>query len=290
MLIGVLDRVAGEVPQRLSEPVRIGVQRPVGDRPELEPAIRGQAHAVPDVRDERAHVDLLGAQEVGPLGLGEHQQVVDEPRDPRDLGQHQPLDAIQLGARRVLLGGEHLELPADDRERRAQLVRSVGDERALAGERLGETVEHPVERLGQDPDLVAAVVRDLHPRPQIAGIDAGRRPAPSAAAAPTPGRPARYDANSASNSTTAPASTNARATPFCARSTTCQRLRRARDDRDTLPTSARSLEDPHLPDVRHLRGRVAEVRDQQLALLAFSICCSASLSPSSGAPPPNSSG
>ena len=54
MLIGVLDRIAGEVPQRLSEPIRVGVQGAAGDRPELEFAIRSQAHAVPDVRDERA--------------------------------------------------------------------------------------------------------------------------------------------------------------------------------------------------------------------------------------------
>ena len=61
---------------------------------------------------------------------------------------------------------EQLGVAADRRQRRAQLVRGVGDERAqpvlgrlAAGERLLEPVEHPVERDPEPADLGAAVGR-----------------------------------------------------------------------------------------------------------------------------------
>ena len=75
-------------------------------------------------------------QELLLFGLGEQQQVVDQAGDSGDLGLHEALDAPHLLDRGVLLGAEHLELAADHRQRGAQLVRGVGDERALAGERL----------------------------------------------------------------------------------------------------------------------------------------------------------
>ena len=53
-----------------------------------------------------------------------------------------------------LLAGEHLELTAHDRQRRAQLVRSVGDEPALSVEGVLEAVEHAVDRVGEDAHLV----------------------------------------------------------------------------------------------------------------------------------------
>ena len=68
------------------------------------------------------HVDHLGAQEIGLLGLREQQQIVDEPADPRDLGLHESLDAADLLLGGVVLRGQHLELAADHGQRRAQLV------------------------------------------------------------------------------------------------------------------------------------------------------------------------
>ena len=70
------------------------------------------------------------------------------------------------------LGGEHFELAADHRQRRAQLVRGVGDERALARERLGEAVEHVVEGVGEHPHLVALRPGVVDARVQVAGVDA----------------------------------------------------------------------------------------------------------------------
>ena len=69
------------------------------------------------------------------------------------------------------LGGEHLELAADHGQRRAQLVRCVGHERALAGERFGEPVEHVVEGVGEHSHLVAAAAHLVDARVQLARVD-----------------------------------------------------------------------------------------------------------------------
>jgi hypothetical protein len=53
-------------------------------------------------------------------------------------------------------------------------MRGVGYELALAGERLREPVEHVVERLREDADLVPAALRRGHAWLQIASVDTGR--------------------------------------------------------------------------------------------------------------------
>ena len=67
--------------------------------------------------------------------------------------------------------GQELELAADHRQRRAQLVRRVGDERRLAIEGVLHAVEHVIERLGQHAHLVLAIA-DLHPRRELPAVDA----------------------------------------------------------------------------------------------------------------------
>ena len=52
-------------------------------------------------------------------------------------------------------GQGQLELGAEDRQRRAQLVAGVGDEGALVLQRVAEPVEHLVQRLPEPRDLVA---------------------------------------------------------------------------------------------------------------------------------------
>ena len=71
---------------------------------------------------------------------------------------------------RIFLHGQDLELAAEDRQRRPQLVRGVGQERGLPSERLLQRVEHLVERPGQDADLVVAAA-ELHPRTEVALLD-----------------------------------------------------------------------------------------------------------------------
>ena len=135
------------------------------------------------VGQERPQLDDRRAQEPVLARLGEQQQVLDEPAHALDLDRRR---ASRRGAprpRRAGRQGEHLELAADDRQRRAQLVRGVGDERRLAVERVLEAVEHVVEGVGQHADLVVAG-GDLHARAEVAARRRARRRAPCAAAAP----------------------------------------------------------------------------------------------------------
>ena len=110
------------------------------------------------------------AQEAGLVGVGEQEQILDQPLHAIDLGARDPLHAPDLVGVRILLHGQDLELAAEDRQRRPQLVRGVGQERVLPSERLLQRVEHLVERPGQDADLVVAAA-ELHPRTEVALLD-----------------------------------------------------------------------------------------------------------------------
>ena len=70
------------------------------------------------------------------------------------------------------LGGEQLELAADHGQGRAQLVRGIGDERALARERIRQAVEHVVEGVGEHVHLIALTAVVMDPRVQVAGVHA----------------------------------------------------------------------------------------------------------------------
>ena len=133
------------------------------------------------------------------------------------------------------------------------------------------------------------VTRDLHAWIEVSGVDARRHLRHPPQRRRDPGA-RRYDANSASNSTTAPARTNARATPCWARSTSVSGSP-APDDDLHVADEGSLLEDARASDVRYLRGRVSEVRHPAAWPLRRSRSpCSASVSPSSGAPPPRQLG
>ena len=97
------------------------------------------------------------------LGVGarEQQQVADQPAHPPRRAQRR---LGRLGLLALELLGQQLEVREHAGQRRAQLVRGVGDELALAVEhRLGvaarrvERPEHPLERAGQLGDLVVGL-------------------------------------------------------------------------------------------------------------------------------------
>ena len=172
----VLDRIAHEVADRLREAVGIAVQLATGRARELEaPVGRDPVRLVEPVEPWRDR-DRLLPQPATLLGLREQQQVLDEPLHALDLDPYEALDPLHVARLDVRLAGEHLELAADDRQRRAQLVRSVGDEVTLAVERALEPVEHVVERVGERPDLVARA-RPRRSGREVAGVDLARREA-----------------------------------------------------------------------------------------------------------------
>ena len=134
----------------------------VGDRLELA---RG-------LRDHAGHVDGLVAGDAARVGAREQEQVGDQPAHP-PRGAQGGRGGLALLALEHLL--QQLEVGQHGGQRRAQLVRRVGDELALArqrrlglGARLVERVEHPVQRAGELGDLVLAL-RIGDPARRIAG-------------------------------------------------------------------------------------------------------------------------
>ena len=118
----------------------------------------------------RGEVDRLGRR-VRLAGAREHEQLVDElamrsiSRSPaRQLARRLRRDA---GRRRLL------EAQPQPRERRAQLVRGVRDERLLAAEHVADAIGHVVERACERALLGRALERDA--RVEVAARHARRR-------------------------------------------------------------------------------------------------------------------
>ena len=90
------------------------------------------------------------------------------------------------------VGEREVEVRLDDRERRAQLVRRVGDEAPLRRERRGRAGEHRVERVGEPLQLVVGPV-ERDPARQLARLDLARhlRDAVRSARARAPRPPSR---------------------------------------------------------------------------------------------------
>ena len=139
----VHERVAQQVGEHLAQLVRVAARRSQrGSAIDVDVAVgRGGARVVDGVAGEPAEVDV-GADRVAHLvEARERQQVLD---------QHAHARRLVLDARHRLLGvlgvarradAEQLGVAADRRQRRAQLVRGVGEEAAqpvLAGLALGE--------------------------------------------------------------------------------------------------------------------------------------------------------
>ena len=110
------------------------------------------------VHEDPAQVGRLARQRAARVGAGQQQQVADQP--PHALRRAQGR-ARGLGALAVEHLGQQLEVGQDAGQRRAQLVRGVGDEVALADEQLLglaaralERVEHLLQRVPELGHLV----------------------------------------------------------------------------------------------------------------------------------------
>ena len=140
----------------------------------------------------------MSSLELPLVGLREREQVVDRPAHPVDLLVHAHEDPARR--RREVAAQAHVELRAHHGERRAEVVRGVGDQALLLRDAVLQAVEHRVERHGQMGELVGAaghrdplaepVDPDLlglrrHPLDRAQGL-AGEPPAPG-------GRPGERD-------------------------------------------------------------------------------------------------
>ena len=127
-----------------------------------------------------AQVDRLADLLADLVEAREREQVLDEHAHPRRLvldPRHRLRDVLGL---RGGADPEELGVAADRRQRRAQLVRRVGQEAAQAllaraplGERLLQAREHRVERQAEAADLRARLGR-LDAPPEVAGGDRAR--------------------------------------------------------------------------------------------------------------------
>ena len=114
--------------------------------------------------DQLVEVDVGTATEPALLQPSHGEQVPDQVIQAIVFGQHgrrdrRPVDVVGVAQRR-------LELRADGRDRRSQLMARVGDELALLDRRLLQAVEHVVHRDGQERDLVLGR-RDRHPSVEV---------------------------------------------------------------------------------------------------------------------------
>jgi hypothetical protein len=127
----VLRRVPHQVQQRLAQPLRVGAQRRafgaalLNAKPVAEDGLRLRRRAV----QEPVHWHRLQPQQRTVIHLGEGGQVLHEPAHERELVDERLLDGPHLHRAGPVL--EHLEMPAADRDRRAQLVRDRRQERVL---------------------------------------------------------------------------------------------------------------------------------------------------------------
>ena len=131
-----------------------------GGAADLDPAalLLGPAsEAAADAVEGLGEVQASQAQgQLAALGLGDRQQVLGELGEAVGLlgGRGQRRSQF-LG--RAALGKRQLQLGAQDRQRRAQLVTGVGDEGALVLKRLAEPLQHLVQRVAQPRDLVVGL-------------------------------------------------------------------------------------------------------------------------------------
>jgi hypothetical protein len=119
-------------------------------------------------RDQRLEIDSLGLQALhAGVEAGDLHQVLDEPPQAVDVGDQQLRGAARLLRHAVDVLGEERRLADQGGERRAQLVRDVGGEAALAGLRRREGLDlrlerrrHLVEGLRPGAELVLPLDRE----------------------------------------------------------------------------------------------------------------------------------
>ena len=117
--LGVGYRVADEVAQNLGQPVGVGVQR-AGDRLELEVSFAVEREIAAEILEVVVEVDRMRLDQPPSLGARERQHVTDEPVELVEASEQRRGALVPLVL--VVLAVEQLDLGADHRQRRPQLV------------------------------------------------------------------------------------------------------------------------------------------------------------------------
>ncbi len=123
----------------------------------LPPRLGGVPMLSDHLGGERRQVEGLGVHEA--LAFGQDKEPRDHVLAAHDGGPDRVGHAPQVVARRLGVGERDVDFGAHDGQRRAQLVRGVGHERALRVEGRFEARQHGVEGVGE---LAQLVVGALH--------------------------------------------------------------------------------------------------------------------------------
>ena len=120
----------------------------------MSAGLREQREVFHDFHRERHEVDRFHRElrVVGGLGLREQQQLVGEAHHRTIAAMHRRKRFVERGVHAVLLPRE-LQLRAEQRERRAQLMRGIGDEAALRGHLHAEPRDALIDRFDDRPQL-----------------------------------------------------------------------------------------------------------------------------------------
>ena len=153
-LASVPDGILGELHDRLCDPLPVGDDLARAEARGPDPR-RERRHLGVDLVRQHRHVDGPELEEVGLVVLREEQRSSTIRVIRSSSSATRASDASRSG---VVF--EQLEVPADDREWRPELVARVVDETSLCAERPLEPVEHLVEGHGELRDLIATVRRD----------------------------------------------------------------------------------------------------------------------------------
>ncbi len=155
---GELHRVRGELHDRLGDPLAIGdddhrVRRITAPVPYAE-----RSDLLVGLEHHLTKIYRVGVKEVGTLGHGQQEEVVDDTAHPVDLVDDQTDGVPTLRGCRICV--DRLSMTADHRQRCSQLVTGVVEELPLRLERPFETGKHLVEGRGDLGGLVTAGQRD----------------------------------------------------------------------------------------------------------------------------------
>jgi hypothetical protein len=166
----VLDRVVQQVGDRLRDHVAVahhGERRPDRDVAGEPALLRERPVELRHVGDRRGDVEL--GERLAPrarIDLGDAQQRLEHRHHRVDLGDRL-LHVVEALARQPGRVGDLLEPAAHPRQRRAQVVRDRVRDLAHAVHQAGDLVEHDVDGLGQQVELVARA-RDRHAMRHVA--------------------------------------------------------------------------------------------------------------------------
>jgi hypothetical protein len=150
---GVLDGVVAELQQGLGQPLLVDLRGHARRLVERPAPLAEAARLGEDVDGEPGEVHRSAGDEVRAVALGQEDEVADQASHPVHLVQQElPGLGDLLGTADV----QQLEVAAQHRQRRLELVPRVVEELPLPDERLLEPVEHPVDGAGERGDVVVA--------------------------------------------------------------------------------------------------------------------------------------